>query len=334
DVAPAAELYFRTGFYTAGDFAKGIQELKDAGCDIITDDVTYITEPFLKDGVVAKTVNAVKDQGVTYFSAAGNFANRSYENNFNPKQISSGVLAGKTAHDFGGGDIFQKLRLAPGNYTFVFQWVDDIYSLSETGGTKNDLDIYLTKNEDGTGLIGYNRDNLNGDPIEFIPITIPGTGTDSVDYNILIINNTPNATNPRIKYIVFRGNVRFMESFAGQGASTLVGQANATGAIAVGASRYNYVPDYINNPPTGYPVDVPNNPSIPSSNITKPKIESFSSTGGTLTNGESQPRNKPDLVGPDGGNTTVKLGQDYPDWSLDGYSNFFGTSAAAPHVAG
>ncbi len=336
DVAPAAELYFRTGFFTAGDFAKGIKELKDAGCDIIVDDLTYITEPFLKDGIVAKTVNEqVLDKKMTYFSAAGNFGNKSYERNFNPKVITTGILAGQTAHDFGGGDIYQKVRLAAGNYTFVFQWVDNIYSLDETLGTINDLDIYLTKNTDGTGLVGFNRNNLIGDPIEFIPTTIPGIpGVDSVDYNILIINNNPGNPAPRMKYIVFRGGIRFMEGFAGEGASTLVAQANAAGAIAVGAARYNYVKNYINKVPAGYPVAVPNNPLIPSSILSKPQIETFSSIGGTFTNGESTPRNKPELVGPDGGNTTVKLGQDYPDWALDGYSNFFGTSAAAPHIAG
>jgi hypothetical protein len=185
-------------------------------------------------------------------------------------------------------------------------------------------------------LIGYNRDNLIGDPIEFIPINIPGI--DSVDYNVLIINNTPNNTNPRIKYIAFRGDLRFMEeALAGQRASTLVGQANAAGAIAVGATRFNYVKDYINNAPSGYPVVVPNDPNHPASYLTKPKIESFSSVGGTPTkdiNGVSTIRQQPFIVGPDGGNTTVKMGQDYPDWALDGYSNFFGTSAAAPQVAG
>jgi hypothetical protein len=150
DVAPAAELYFRTGFYTAGDFAAGIKELANNGCNIIVDDVTYTTEPFFIDGVVAKAVNEVKaaPQNVTYVSAAGNFANRSYENPFSAKVISGGVLNGKTAHNFNpaGNDVFQKIRLAPGNYVFVFQWVDDFYSLtSQTGGTKNDLDIFLTK---------------------------------------------------------------------------------------------------------------------------------------------------------------------------------------------
>ena len=76
------------------------------------------------------------------------------------------------------------VKLAPGNYTIVFQWVDDIYSLvSGTAGTIHDMDIYLTPNTDGTGLIGFNRDNTGGDPMEIMPFTIPGT--DSVDYNFL-----------------------------------------------------------------------------------------------------------------------------------------------------
>ena len=314
DVAPGAELYFRTGFFTANDFAVGIKQLRDAGCKIIVDDVTYITEPFLKDGVVAKTVDTVTGDGVSYFSAAGNFAKRSYEKNFNPLDITSLGFPGLKAHNFGGGDVFQHVRLAPGNYTFVLQWVDNIFSSGETEGTVNDVDIFLTPNTDGSGLIGYNRDNTDGDPIEFIPITIGGT--DSVDYNIFIVNNTLTSNPSRIKYIVFRGGIRFMEF--NEGTSTLVGQANSLGAIAIGAARFNHVPGH---------------PLLPAtlSGITEPKIESFSSLGGTWVNGV--PRQKPDLTGPDGGNTTVRLGQDYPDWVLDGFSNFFGTSASAPHAA-
>jgi hypothetical protein len=83
DVAPGAELYFRTGFITAGDFAKGIRDLKtNQNADIIVDDITYITEPFYTDGRIAQAVNDVKDLGVSYFTAAGNFGNKSYESSF------------------------------------------------------------------------------------------------------------------------------------------------------------------------------------------------------------------------------------------------------------
>jgi hypothetical protein len=64
DIAPGADLAFRTAFISAGDFAAGIQELANANCDIIVDDVTYITEPFFQDGVIAQAVDAVAAQGV------------------------------------------------------------------------------------------------------------------------------------------------------------------------------------------------------------------------------------------------------------------------------
>ncbi len=300
DVAPNAELFFRTGFISAGDFAVGIQELQQAGCNIIVDDVTYITEPFLKDGVIANAVDAVSNTGATYFSAAGNFAGKSYENSYNPVPAPGGLTG--TAHAFGGTDVFQSVNLEPGNYTIVLQWVDDIYSLGQTlnGGTKNDLDIYLTPNTDGTALVGFNRNNTNGDPIEILPITV----TSSTQTNILITNNTLGINPARFKYIVFRGNIVFNEYSTGN--STLVGQANALGAIAIGAARYDKAPPF-----TG-PLT----------------IEFFSSIGGTFVNNTQ--RNKPELVAPDGVNTTVNLGIDY-DNNL--YSNFFGTSAAAPHAA-
>ena len=122
------------------------------------------------------------------FLLPGNFANKSYEKDFNPLPIPAGPFAGKMAHNFGGNDMFQKVRLAPGDYTIVFQWVDDIYSFGETAGTKYDIDGYLTPDTDGTSLFGYNRDNTGGDPIEFIPFTIP-PGPDSIDANIFIVNS-------------------------------------------------------------------------------------------------------------------------------------------------
>ena len=79
DVAPDADLVFRSGFVSAGHFADGIRELRDVGCNIIVDDITYITEPFFKDGVIAKAVEDVSASGVSYFTSAGNFGSRSYE---------------------------------------------------------------------------------------------------------------------------------------------------------------------------------------------------------------------------------------------------------------
>src|SRR6185312_15500690 len=117
DVAPGAKLAFRTGFVNASDFALGIKQLQEDSCNVIVDDITYITEPFYQDGVVAKAVDSAAAKGVAYFSAAGNYGNQSYEGIFNPAPAPNGVTG--MAHNFGGGDIYQTITLTPGTYTIV-----------------------------------------------------------------------------------------------------------------------------------------------------------------------------------------------------------------------
>ena len=298
DVAPKAELAFRTGFLSAGDFANGILELVADSCDVIVDDITYITEPFLSDGLVAQSVNQAKAQGVTYISSAGNFGSKSYGATFNPAP-APGDLTGY-AHDFGGGDIYQSINLAAGNYLIVLQWQDSIYSIGQTSGTNYDLDLFLT-DDAGNTLFGFNRVNTGGDPVEIMAFT----AKEAAPSNILIVSDAN--VNVPFKLIVFRGNLTFNEHQTGT--STIAGHPNAEGAIAVGAAFFGNTP--------AYGVD----PAI---------LETFSSTGGTPVGTDI--RNKPDLCGPDGGNTSVFLGA--PNIDGDPFPNFFGTSAAAPHVAG
>jgi hypothetical protein len=309
DVAPKAKLSFRTGFLTSGDFAQGIRELAADSCKVIVDDVTFITEPFYKPGIVEQAIQEVSALGVNYVTAAGNFGEKSYESLFNPAAAPAG-LTGK-AHNFGGGDILQSdsvkgTPLSPGTYTIVLQWEDDIYSLGGSlTGTKNDLDIYLADDQ-GIPLFGFNRNNIGGDPIEILPFTVTANTTT----NILVVNASApaNATtsNIRFKYVVFRGDLKINEYQ--QGSSTIVGQGNSNEAITVGAALYTNTPAF---------------------GVAVPTSASFSSTGGTSVN--NAVRNKPDLVGPNGVNTTVDFNS--LDLEKDNLPNFYGTSAAAPHVA-
>jgi hypothetical protein len=309
DVAPKAKLAFKTGFISAGDFAEGIKMLADEGCKVIVDDITYITEPFFTDGVVAKAVdNVVTTKGVTYLSSAGNFGIKSYEHNFNapaaPVALPIGVTAlpGTVAHDFGFGQVTQKLFLPEGTYTIVLQWLDDVYSLGgAVSGTVNDLDIYLVKADGSSVLFGYNRNNVGGDPIEVLPFNV----TSPTEANLMVVNATGGA-GVRFKYIIFRGKAVIAEYNAGT--ATIVGQANATHALSVGAARYYKTPFY---------------------GVTPATLEDFSSHGGTYAIGPA--RNKPDFVAPDGANTTVQFGS--PGFDGDSHPNFYGTSAAAPHAA-
>ena len=298
-IAPKALLDFRTGFISAGDFAQGILQLQQDGCNVIVDDVTFITEPFFKDGVVAQAVNTVAALGVSYFSAAGNNGTASYSSTFNPAPAPNGIIG--SAHDF-GGSIFQNVSLTPGTYTIVLQWADSVYSLNNTTtGTTTDLDIYLT-DVSGNTLFGFNRNNIGTDPLEILPFTV----TTNTTTNIMIVR-AGGTNNVAFKYIVFRGNLTINNFNTGN--STIVGQANAAGAMSVGAARYTKTPAY---------------------GVTPYQLESFSSVGGTPVYGVI--RNKPDFVAPDGVSTTVNFGS--INISGSPFPSFFGTSCAAPQAAG
>ncbi len=98
------------------------------------------------------------------------------------------------------------------------------------------------------------------------------------------------------------------------------GHLNAEGGLGVGAAFYRQTPAFGTTPPL-------------------PRIQAFSSAGGVPilfdTFGNRLPvpqlRQQPALVAPDGVNTT-SFG--FGDIEGDGFPNFFGTSAAAPHAAG
>jgi hypothetical protein len=318
DVAPKANLAFATGFVTAGNMAQRIKDLQAAGCNVIVDDVTHITESFFSDGMVAQAVDVVTAQGVSYWTSAGNFGNKSYEAIYTPTTAPGNIIG--TAHDFGGGDRFQNISLTPGSYLLVLQWEDDAYSIAPLPqGTQNDLDIYLTY-DNGITLFGFNTNNIGRDPFEMLSFNV----TQPTSTNILVTRESGTGTNIRFKYVVFKANPTpafastsfdnmFVINEFNTGNSTIVGQANSNGAITCGAVLYR------NTPALGVPV---------------PTKASFSSVGGTRIHGEINPRNKPDLCAPNGGNTSVNLGS--PPFAFDGdiFPNFFGTSASAPHGAG
>ena len=308
DVAPAARLAFRTGFITAGDMARGIGELADANCNVIVDDVTFITEPFFRPGVIARAIQGVSQRGVHYVTAAGNFGEKSYEGVFvpSPAPLPTGIFG--RAHDFGGGDILQSDSVKgsstqPAVYTLVLQWDNEMYSLGGNPGAAADLDAYAFDNMGN--IIGFNRINIEGDPTEVLTFVV----TRNTVINLMIVNASSSTVPVRFKYVVFRGEFKINEHV--QGFSTIVGQANSPDAITVGAALYR------NTPAFGVP------------NVT---LSSFSSVGGTLY--QNQVAQKPDIVGPNGVNTSVNFGGPNWDFDGDGKPNFFGTSAAAPHVAG
>ena len=119
-----------------------------------------------------------------------------------------------------------------------------------------------------------------------------------------------------MKYVVFGGVGLVTIDEFDTASGTLFGHQNAAGASAVGAAYYGSTPQF---------------------GVTPPLLEAFSSSGPQqiLFQPDGTPlsspeiRQKPNIVAPDGVNTTF-FGSDTDG---DGFPNFFGTSAAAPHAA-
>ncbi|HME40276.1 MAG TPA: S8 family serine peptidase [Steroidobacteraceae bacterium] len=366
DVAPGASLAFYTAENSEADFASGIGKLAGAGATVIADDVGYYDEPFFQDGIVAQAIDAVESPAppakpVAYFSAAGNDGTLAYDNTAPSFATlsSSAPNSGEYLLNFdaSGATTVTSLpvtiaALVPGEQVaIVVQW-DQPYvtGAPSSGGATSHIDVCLT-GASGTDIIT----DYNGNPV-----TCSGanaTGADS--YQVMIISNPANATgntaaeNLNIEVGLANGTaapgrIKVAVEDDGAGSSinafpsnsagaTLQGHSGAAGAAAVGAAFYFDTPACLTTPAT---------------------LESYSSAGGAPilfdVNGArlAAPvvRQKPDFVGPDGVNNTFlgfTLASDSPPYPSNGllnttiaacqnlpsYPNFFGTSAATPHVA-
>ena len=205
DIAPGAELLFYTAFESQADFALGIQELANAGADIIVDDIGWLNMPMFQEGPIAQSVTEVEARGVVYFSAAGNNARLSYEKAYKPTQLASGT----DAHDFGlaaGGasDVYQKITV-PANVdlTIVLQW-DDPSEVSggAAAGAQTDLDLILL-DSDMNNIIATGKDvNKGHDPVEIITVSSTNFGDGVAEGNLLIRKSA--GPDPKyVKYVIF-----------------------------------------------------------------------------------------------------------------------------------
>ena len=327
DVAPGADIAFHTANGGYASFANGIVNLAAAGCNIIVDDIIYLFEPFFQDGIIAQAVNYVnKVKNVSYFSSVGNYNRQSYQSGFrNSGKPAPGFTSG-AAHDFvGNGTILQKVTIpARGRFRPVFQWSDPFYSEGAARfpggsedfgilGAKTDLDIYVYFQGVLQPQLSSIYPSIGDDPIEYLDLSNTSTAAIEIEIAIVKVNGPDPSV---IKWVDFGSGA--VLQFPTQ-SSTGYGHSNAEGAIAVGAAAWYQTPAYSARL---YPL---------------PLIESFSSAGGTpiLFTEYGQPippvvRQKPQIVAPDGGNTTF-FGQQLNDG--DTFPNFFGTSAAAPHAA-
>ena len=318
DVAPGAAQAFHTAFKGQANFAQGIIDLMNAGCDVINDDIIYFEEPFFSDGVIAQAVDQVRANGIPYFSAALNYARQSYEATYRNSGTNPAGLANRIGHDFDPGagvDIYQSITI-PANtrLRLTLQWDQPYAAVSGAPGCGNDVDIFLY-NAAANAIVAQSTDNnVGGDPSEFLTFNNVGA---QANFNIVIgWVDIPNVADPApglIKYIYFSGCT---VNEYNTNSPTSFGHPNAAGAIGMAAAYVYNTPEF---------------------GVTPPVAEGFSSVGGVpiLFDLAGNPvniiRQRPLITAPDGGNTSF-FGSDVTD-DADAFPNFFGTSAAAPHAA-
>lgn len=324
DVAPGADQLFYSAFEGgAAGFAQGIRALADAGADVIVDDVTYFSMPMFQDGIIAQAADEVSGRGTPYFSSSANYGRNSYESTYRAGPgFSVEANSWVASHDFDPGpgiDSDQQITLQPnGQLTLVLQW-DSPFASTASGaaGSPNDIDILLL-NSTATAVVARKIDNnIGGDAVEVLQYR--NTNDTVTTYNIRIGKSDSDNTTPDpglLKYVLVRLSGTIDEYATSS--STIWGHPNAAGASGVGAAFYADTPAFDQSPPL---------------------LEDFSSVGPTAilfdTQGNRldtpQTRNRPNIVAPDGTNTTF-FGDDSSADS-DTFPNFFGTSAAAPHAA-
>jgi Subtilase family/Secretion system C-terminal sorting domain len=318
DIAPGAGLAFADpGDYSQQGFANAINALRNAGCQIITDDVFNFGEPWFQDGLANRAIDNFTAAGGTYVVSAGNHARQSYETPF--KNANQAGPAGGRTHNFAatGVDNKQRVTLGPNSGFVIFlQWSDRYGSVNGALGATADLAINFFEGTTGTYLGSTENSNIGGDPVD---ATIVGSGDETLVLDIQI--EVRSGTTPsRIKYAYLPfGSVTFNEYQPRSG--TVFGHPNAASAITVGAADYRFTP----------PFGTPN-----------PLLEFFSSAGGITvafnTNGQliNAVRPKPEIVSADNGNTSffpLVQFQGNTDIENDGFPNFQGTSASAPNAA-
>ena len=290
DLAPGAQLYFHDCGSNVIAFKRAFDNLHEAGCSIICDDIGWIAEPYFEDGVVAQHLAKLAAQpDLLLISSAGNEGRSHYQGIFRPV----GGSGSTSIHDFSGGSGDPRLRfkLLPGErLRVVLQW-DDRF-----GASANDYDLVLRTAWGDLLDSSRNQQSGGGNPLEVIDWSNLWF-TDPVEVALEVENDGGTVVAKTLELFIFEGIRSCLSTAYLTSPDSLFGHPTVPGVLAVGTAF------------VGTPAE----------------IAPYSSQGPvTIAFPQPERRLKPDLIGVDGVTVT----------GAGGFSNpFFGTSAAAPHVA-
>ncbi|GAB4315665.1 MAG: hypothetical protein Kow0059_07840 [Candidatus Sumerlaeia bacterium] len=302
DIAPRAQLYF-SNFFTSLEFNRSKDWLAAQGCDVICDDIGFIGDGPLDGTSPTSRKNAeLTARGISYVTAAGNLAELHYRSRFvddpaQPNGIHNFALPSPNAIH---GDETLEMTLVPGQtYAIALVWQN------EFGNARDDFDLFLL---DSDTLDLHN-------PLAF-SIDKQGPGAPGLNnpFEFLIFNNSSGFSN--VSLVITRKDLT--PSFEPGPLMDVFFWFGFESALILDNQYLTPLGAIANNNDAGGNVISVGAISAAEAAAGNYLLESFSSHGPTWDG-----RRKPELCSFDGVRTMTQ-----------GFSTFFGTSAAAPHVAG
>ncbi len=339
-IAPGATLLFHNDGPTPATMADAVRALKDAGADVIVDDVLFGYEPMYQRGVLASAVAEVVDEGVTYLSAVFNYGaigrsgpaagqqtgaweSDSFTGMPCPQVVMDTLPPKTTGVDCmnfdpdGEANALLGATIAAGpTFPLYTQW-----SNPENGIETGAFAVVFNAAGEHVSTFGLVDENTA------FSMTTVSTGAASgdfvtADYRIALVRTVASAPDMRTK-IVFAldsGGVFGLQYGDWPTGVTVgpaaYGHAADPSAIAVGASSV-LTPDnlepYSSPGPATYLFEPVRSDATPAARLPEPQVIS-----------------KPDVVAVDAVRTSFFV----PDGNPPGIFRFSGTSSAAPNAAG
>ena len=379
-IAPGAELYVSswkkfgpdpTTMQQAMDiqkkFAERINDLVELGCTVIVDDIYDPFEPWFQDGPISLAVDDAVNQGVAYFSAAGNNSNVSYQSEVSLVHAPSTLIDKWNDSDTGTSPEYAEAlsdpslrfhNFAQGNEINVLQEVS-IPNYSPTSLFAVQWDQVWDANNSAVEVWFFDADQKP------IGKALSENQYPTAAFNIVNLPaqaNQPVPPNPGKHFFV--AFTYDMDGFEGDNHPHGNDGKDAPTFFKWIATLNG--PGVINNQPNQVTVDPPsgfqgsstawghNNSRLgaavgaaaywntPAYNQADPLLTSFSSWGGTpifferdkhgetIRLPEPEIRRQPQFTAPQNGNTTFF---DDKSFEFNNLPNFHGTSAAAPNTA-
>ena len=223
DMVPDADLYFHDCGANIVAFNAAIDALVNAGCNAICDDITWTTEPFFEDGIVASHLTSVlTSNDIIYVSSAGNAGDKQhYQGDY---------------YDDNGNDFHDKVWYVdfnPGSSaSIVLQWNDKFNS------SDNDYDLYLLDYyTEEVLLYSWNTQDGDDDPLEVINCT--NTGSSLVECVIVVANYKGAAAMKTLEVFIYPENGARVYTDNIDPVDSIFGHKAVPNVIAVGAIDAN-----------------------------------------------------------------------------------------------